>query len=123
MTYIAKKFETMAKNKTYFRADLFQDNIISARYALVNRDYYACGGLNGVKNYVTKQINRVSYLKICWNCGTAYESHKYNSFTCSPKCRQSLMYKLNRGIKPPVTMEFHMKAKNVEKLKTLMGYK
>ena len=112
----------MAKARSLTKEEMYQENIIAVKYIKGTRDYGYCGGLAGKQEYITKEIKRVQYLKICWNCGSAYESNKYNSFACSSKCKQNLIYKFNRGLKPPVRMEFNLKAKNIERLKELHGY-
>ena len=112
----------MAKARLLTKYDLYQENIIAVKYVKGTRDYRCCGGLAGKQDYITKEIKRVQYLKTCWNCGSAYESNKYNSFACSTKCKQNLLYKFNRGLKPPVRMELYLKAKNIERLKGLHGY-
>jgi len=104
------------------RKNMYQENTIAVKHVNDKRDYPSCGGLAGVQDYVTKNIERVKYLKICWNCGATYESLKHNSFACKLKCRQNLMYKLNRGINPPVIMKIHLKDKNIVKLKEMFGY-
>ena len=104
------------------KKSMFQDNIIAVKYENSKRDYPICGGLAGVREYIAKDIQRIKYLKICWNCGSVYESNKHNSFACQAKCRQSLMYKLKRGINPPVRMKFHVKDKNVAGLKEMYNY-
>jgi predicted nucleic acid-binding Zn ribbon protein len=112
----------MAKTKLLTKDEMYQENIIGVKHVNASRNYRSCGGLAGVQDYITKEIKRVQYLKICWNCGSAYESNKFNSYACSDKCKQNIIYKLKRGIKPPARMDLHMKAKNIERLKKLYGY-
>lgn len=112
----------MAKAKLLTKEEMYQENIIAVKYIKGTRNYECCGGLAGKQEYITKEIKRVQYLKICWNCSSTYESNKYNTFACSSICKQSLIYKYNRGLKPPVRMEYHLKAKNIERLKDLHGY-
>ncbi|PLW99920.1 MAG: hypothetical protein C0594_16410 [Marinilabiliales bacterium] len=112
----------MAKTKILSKEAMYQENIIAVKYVKGTRQYESCGGVAGIQDYITKEIKRVQYLKICWNCGSAYESNRHNTFACTDKCKQNLIYKFNRGLKPPVRMELHMKAKNVERLKDLHGY-
>lgn len=108
--------------KTITRHAMYQDNIVAAKHVNARRRYEACGGTDGVQEYVYKDIERIRYLKICWNCGTVYESFKYNSFACKPQCRYNLIYKLKQGVRPPVRMELFMKAKNICNLKDRYGY-
>lgn len=112
----------MAKAKLLTKEEMYQENTIAVKYVKGTRDYEICGGMAGKQEYITKEIKRIQYLKICWNCGCAYESNKYNSFACNTKCRQILIYKFKRGLKPPVRMELHLKAKNIQRLKDLHGY-
>ena len=112
----------MAKSRLLTKKEMYQDNIIALKYIKGKRYYECCGGQTGKQEYITKEIKRVQYLKICWNCGSAYESNKYNTSACSSICKQSLIYKFNRGLKPPVRMELHMKTKNIERLKKLHDY-
>jgi hypothetical protein len=112
----------MAKAKLLTKEEMCQENTIAVKYVKGTRDYEICGGIAGKQEYITKEIKRIQYLKICWNCGCTYESNKYNTFSCNTKCRQSLIYKLSRGLKPPVKMELHLKAKNIQRLKELHGY-
>ncbi len=104
------------------KKSMYEDNTIAAKYVKEKRDYPTCGGVAGVQDYISKDIERIRYLKICWNCGQAYESYKHNSFACKPKCRYNLLYKLKRSIKPPVRMNLHMKAKNINQLKERFAY-
>ena len=104
------------------KAEMYQENTIAAKFVNDTREYPICGTLNGAEQFITKKIERIRYLKICWNCGKAYESSKHNSFACGPKCRYSIVYKLKRGIRPPVKMKFHLNAKNVSNLKEMFGY-
>jgi len=108
--------------KTITKKTMYEDNTIAAKYINDKRKYPSCGGVAGVQDYVSKNIERIKYLKICWNCGQAYESYKHNSFACRPKCRYNLIYKLKREINPPVRMKLHLKAKNVEALKERFDY-
>ncbi|MBN2776144.1 MAG: hypothetical protein JXR36_00785 [Bacteroidales bacterium] len=112
----------MTKLKILSKLEMYQENIIAVKYVDGKRNYESCGGVAGIQDYITKDIKRIQYLKICWNCGSPYESNKYNSFACSTKCKQNLIYKFNRGLKPPVKMELYMKAKKIEELKKLYNY-
>ena len=72
--------------------------------------------------YETKKIKRTRYLKICWNCGCAYESWRQNSFACGKRCSWNLSYKIKRGIAPPANMAYKTKIKNVKVLIEEFGY-
>lgn len=104
------------------RKTLYEENTVAAKYVNDKREYPSCGGEEGDQEFVTKEIERIKYLKVCWNCGTPYESYKHNSFACRSKCRYNLIYKLKRGIKPPARMSLHMKPKNIVELKERFGY-
>ena len=108
--------------ETITKKSMYEDNTIAAKHINDKREYPSCGGVAGVQDYATKNIERIKYLKICWNCGQAYESYKHNSFACRPKCRYNLIYKLKRGINPPVRMKLHLKAKNIIQLKERFDY-
>ena len=110
------------KRELITKKRMYEENTIAVKYINEKRDYPSCEILAGTQNYITKDIERIRYLKICWNCGQVYESYKHNSFACKSKCRYSLIYKLKNGIKPPVRMELHMKAKNILELKERFGY-
>lgn len=112
----------MAKSTILSKEEMYQDNIIGVKYVKGTRKYESCGGLAGEQDYITKEIKRIQYLKICWNCGSPYESNRCNSFACTNKCKQNLIHKYNKGIKPPVRMELQTKAKKIEKLKDQFGY-
>lgn len=109
--------------KIITRLTMYQDNIVATKHVHFKRRYEACGGIDGVQEYVFKNVERIRYLKICWNCGCVYESSKYNSFACKAQCRYNLIYKLKQGVRPPVRMELHMKAKNINALKDQYDYK
>ncbi len=70
----------------------------------------------------TKTINRTKYLNICWMCGTPYESYKYDTYACSPRCAQNILYARKRGFNPPGKMEQLTKEKNVKEIKEKFGY-
>ena len=38
----------------------------------------------------TKTIKRTKYLKICWMCGSPYESNRVNSFACCSRSSQNI---------------------------------
>jgi DNA-directed RNA polymerase subunit RPC12/RpoP len=101
---------------------MYQDNIIAVKHVTDKRRYDSQEGDLKDDISISKPIERIQYLKICWNCGKAYESKRYDSYACKPKCRYNLIYKLKKGIKPPVRMQLHMKAKNMDRLKELFEY-
>ena len=71
----------------------------------------------------TKTIKRTKYLKICWMCGSPYESFKYNTYACSPRCAHNIIYARKKGFNPPARMEQLTKAKKANEIKDNFGYK
>ncbi len=69
-----------------------------------------------------KTIKRTKYLKICWMCGSPYESFKYNTYACSSRCTHNIMYARKKGFNPPARMEQLVKEKNVKGVKNGLGY-
>jgi hypothetical protein len=65
---------------------------------------------------VTKTIRRTRYLKICWMCGSPYESFKSNSYACSTRCSNNLAYAMKMGYEPPARMVMLTKDKNVKEI-------
>jgi hypothetical protein len=76
--------------------------------------------LNGT---VTKPIRRTKYLKICWMCGSPYESFKANSYACSPRCANNLHYNQKHGYPPPANMERLTKEKQIKDVLDGFGYR
>ncbi len=97
--------------------DLFRLNIIGVKVENQERSYNQTIG--GMK---TKTINRTKYLNICWMCGTPYESYKYDTYACSPRCAQNILYARKQGFNPPGKMEQLTKEKNVKDIKERFGY-
>lgn len=110
----------MAKQVT--KKEMFALNIIATKK--VDAQYHELAGLDEFDKpeYEVKNIKRTKYLKICWNCGCAYESSRHNSFACSNRCSWNINYKLKRGIAPPANMALKTKLKNVKNLMEEFGY-
>ena len=97
--------------------ELSRLNIIGVKIIDHKRAYKNSQG--GIKS---KQIRRTKYLKICWMCGSPYESFKYNTYACSPRCVHNIIYARKRGFNPPARMESLVKEKNVKDIKENFGY-
>lgn len=93
------------------RKEMCRQNIIAVKVEDSTRVYNSTLG-----GTVTKPIRRTKYLKICWMCGTTYESHKSSSYACSQRCSNNLAYALNNGYDPPANMEQLTKEKNVKEV-------
>lgn len=103
-------------------AALYSLNTIAVKYETGTRNHRAGIDSAGIPRFVSKTVNRIKYLKVCWNCGRPYESFKYNSYGCCHKCSWSIHYKLLRGITPPANMKELTKAKYTNELKEQFGY-
>ena len=97
---------------------LCQENIIGVKSTKEKRVFNNTIGAPSVRT-----INRTKYLKICWYCGEPYESRKYNTYACSPRCIQNMVYMRNRDINPPANMAELTKPKNVKEIKERFGYR
>jgi len=106
------------KNQIWTTEQLSRENIIGVKREKQNRTYNMTVG-----SPVARTINRTKYLKICWMCGTPYESHKYNTYACSPRCVQNMIYARKKGLNPPANMQELIKPKNVKEIKELLGYR
>jgi len=98
--------------------DLYTSNIIGVKVVTEKRAYNQTLGNPRIVN-----IRRTRYLKICWMCGTAYESFRINSFACNSRCSQNLWYNRRNGINPPARMDQLTKEKNVKDVKGLFEYR
>jgi len=96
--------------------EMCRQNIIAVKVEDSTRVYNSTLG-----GTVTKPIRRTKYLKICWMCGSPYESFKSSSYACSQRCSNNLAYALKRGYNPPANMEQLTKAKNVKDVKGWFG--
>jgi hypothetical protein len=99
----------MKVNTLITTKEMCRQNIIAVKVTDATREYnITLGGT------ITKPIRRTKYLKICWMCGSPYESFKSSSYACSQRCSNNLAYALNNGYAPPANMEELTKAKNVK---------
>ena len=103
--------------------EMYSLNTIGSKFVDSTRRYEAGTDHTGKLKYITKPIWRIKYLKICWNCGHPYESHKIASYGCSQKCSWHINYKLKNGINPPTRMEQLTKVKVIMPIKERFGYK
>ena len=108
----------MIKLKRFTAEEMSRSNIIAVNIEKQKRSYTQTIGAD-----LTKTINRTKYLKVCWFCGQPYESNKYNTYSCSPRCTQNIIYAMKRGLNPPAKMDFIMKEKNVKEIKEKFNYK
>jgi len=97
---------------------LCRENIIGVKTEKQDRVYNMTVG-----SPVARAIKRTKYLKICWMCGTPYESHKYNTYACSPRCVQNMIYARRKGLNPPANMLELTKPKNIKEIKELFEYR
>ncbi|HBS88196.1 MAG: hypothetical protein A2W91_05020 [Bacteroidetes bacterium GWF2_38_335] len=104
------------------KEEMCRQNIIAVKVENEKRDYrWTQSGT------ITKTIRRTRYLKICWMCGSAYESFipkafGNNSYACSSRCCNNLMYAMKKGLNPPARMDVITKEKNVREVRELKGF-
>ena len=89
--------------------DLYTTNIIGVKVVTEKRSYKQTIG-----DISSKEIKRTRYLKICWMCGSPYESSRGDSFACSSRCSQNIWHSRQKGINPPARMEQLTKEKNAK---------
>ncbi len=97
---------------------LYRENIIGVKVEDEKRNFNQTIG-----SALVKTIRRTKYLKICWMCGSAYESFKYDSYACSARCSNNIVYARKKVFNPPARMDQLTKDKNVREVKELFGYK
>lgn len=105
-------------NKNLTIGEMSRSNIIGVKIEDEKRNYNQTMG-----STLVKTIKRTKYLKICWFCGNSYESNKYNTYACSARCVQNLIYARKNGFKAPARMDQLTKDKNVKDVKERFGYK
>lgn len=98
--------------------DLYTSNIIGVKVEKQKRSYNQTIG----ETPRIIDIRRTRYLKICWMCGSPYESNRVNSFACSTRCSQNIWHHRQMGINPPARMDQLTKEKNVKEVKERFGY-
>lgn len=104
--------------KRLTNTELFMENIVGVKIVQEKRSYSQTIGSDRIKT-----INRTKYLKLCWFCGSPYESYKYNSFACSKRCSLNLVRQRKLGLNPPIDVLELKKPKNVKDLKERLEYK
>lgn len=97
--------------------EMNRSNIIGAKVEIEKREFNQTVG-----ETQTKKIRRTTYLKICWFCGSPYESRKYNTYACSPRCVSNIIYARHKGYNPIIKMDDLTKEKNVREVKDRLGY-
>ncbi len=102
--------------RIYTSKELYTSNTIAAKQVSEKRSF------STINQPITKTIKRTRYLKICWMCGSIYESNKYNTYACSPRCTQNIIYARKRDVNPPINMVELIKPKNVKEIKERFGY-
>jgi hypothetical protein len=110
--------KTTGMTKILSKKELYSMNTIAVKVENQTRKYAPTIG----NAMIEKSIRRTSYLKICWMCGTAFESHKVNTIACSPRCSQNIWYARSIGLNPPANVPELTKPKNVKEIKERMGY-
>lgn len=107
----------MKKQAPISKKEMCRQNIIAVKVDDSTRTFKRTLG-----GTMTKPIRRTRYLKICWMCGSPYESSKSNSYACSPRCSNNLNYAMKMGYNPPARMEALAKEKNVKEVIGLNGF-
>lgn len=109
--------KTIAMKKPLTKSQMYAQNIIAVKMVKQKRkNDTSLGRTRAI------EISRTTYLKICWFCGSPYQSHKHNSFACSKRCSQNLIRQMNAGIQPPMKMEVLTKEKNVKEVIGMNGF-
>ena len=106
----------MKKQEIITTKEMCRQNIIAVKVEDATRTYN-----NTLGGTITKPIRRTKYLKICWMCGSPYESFKSSSYACSQRCTNNLLYARKMGYNPPANMEQLTKEKNVKDVKERFG--
>jgi len=97
--------------------NLYRMNIIGVKVVNQERTYRQTIGEAKVKT-----IKRTSYLKVCWMCGSVYESNRYSSHSCSARCANNIAHARKKGFNPPAKMDLLTKEKNTRDAKERFGY-
>ena len=101
------------------KKELYTKNIISVKLINQKREYTPTIG----DSMIVKDIKRTKYLKICWMCGSAFESYKVNAIACGPRCAQNIWYAHKIGLNPPAQMDILTKEKNTQEIRNRLNYK
>lgn len=62
----------------------------------LNYDLYSKNTLEVIKD----EVYNTTYVKLCYNCGSKFESSRKHALTCSDVCRQSIHKLRKKGIVP-----------------------
>jgi len=106
-------------DKLLSKKELYSSNIIGVKVTNEKRDYSPSIG----NNMIVKTIRRTSYLKLCWMCGTAFESKKINTIACCSRCSQNIWHTNKLGLNPPANMLELTKPKNTKEIREQFGYR
>ncbi len=98
--------------------ELYEMNTIGVKLETQNREYVPTIG----NTMIVKPIRRTKYLKVCWMCGTVYESYKSNTYACEARCSLNIARRRRSGKNPPANMVELTKPKNVKEVKERFGY-
>ena len=99
--------------------ELYQKNIIAVKVEKQKREYTPTIG----KQMIVKEINRTSYLKICWMCGRVYETYRRSSYACQPRCSNNIVRYRKQNLNPPANMEKLTKEKYTKDIIEQSGYR
>jgi RNA-binding protein YhbY len=99
--------------------ELYQKNIIAVKVEKQKREYTPTIG----KQMIVKEINRTSYLKICWMCGRVYETYRRSSYACQSRCSNNIVRYRKQNLNPPANMEKLTKEKYTKDIIEQFGYR
>ena len=98
--------------------ELYEKNTIAVKVEKQKREYTLTIG-----DKVIKDINRTSYLKICWMCGGPYETYRRSSYACQPRCSNNIVRYRKQNLNPPANMLELTKPKNTKEIREQFGYR
>ena len=99
--------------------ELYEKNTIAVKVEKQKREYNPTIG----NQMIVKEINRTSYLKICWMCGRPYETHRRSSYACQARCSNNILRFRKNGLNPPANMEKLTKEKYTKDIIEQFGYR
>ena len=99
--------------------ELYEMNTIGVKLETQNREYVPTIG----NTTIVKPIRRTKYLKVCWMCGTVYESYKSNTYACETRCSLNIGRIRKSGKNPPADMIELTKHRNTKEIRERFGYK
>ncbi len=106
-------------SKLLSTAEMYQMNAIGVKVEDQVRKYTPTVG----SSMIVKNIKRTKYLKICWMCGSPYETYRYSSYACQPRCSNNINRFRKNKLNPPANMPELTKPKNVKSIKEQFGYR